>query len=128
MLGGAPVALRLEHPRQQFLRRLPGFEVGQVGVLARQHEPRLELQQRRDQHEELRRHLQVELATRLEVVEVRDDDLGELDLEQVDLLAQDERQQQIERPGEDLQVQLERGNGHDPQANDVRGRQPPAAA
>ena len=40
------------------------------------------------------------------------DDVGELDLEQVDLLAQDERQQQVERPGEDLQVELEVGGAH----------------
>ena len=50
-------------------------------------------------------------------------DLGELHLEQVDLLAQDERQQQIERPGEDLEVELERGGGHPPQASAAAGRQ-----
>ena len=56
--------------------------------------------------------LEVELAARLEVVEVGEHDVGELDLQQVDLLAQDERQQQVERPGEDLEVELERGDGH----------------
>ena len=35
---------------------------------------------------------------RLEVVEVGEHEVGQLDLEQVDLLAQDERQQQVERP------------------------------
>ena len=49
---------------------------------------------------------------RLQVVEVGEDDVGELDLEQVDLLAQDERQQQVERPGEDLEVELELGERH----------------
>ena len=113
MLGRAPVAPRVEHPREQLLGGLAGLElVEQLLVLARQHQPRLQLEQRRDQDEELGRHLEVELAARLEVVEVRDDDVGELDLEQVDLLAQDEGQQQVERPGEDLEVELELGDDH----------------
>ena len=72
-------------------------------------QPRLELQQRGDQHQELGRGLEIELAARLEVVEVGEDDVGELDLEQVDLLAQDQRQQQVERAREDLEVELELG-------------------
>ena len=55
--------------------------------------------------------LEVELAAALEEVEVAEHDVGQLDLEQVDLLAQDERQQQVERPGEDLEVQLEVSDG-----------------
>ena len=97
MLGGAAVAARLEHAREQLLGGLAGLEVEQLVVLARQHEPRLQLEQRGDQDEELGRDLEVELAARLEEVEVGDDDVGQLDLEQVDLLAQDERQQQVER-------------------------------
>ena len=58
-------------------------------LLAGQHQPRLQLQQRGDQHDELGRGLQVELAARLEVVEVGEHDVGELQLEQVDLFAQD---------------------------------------
>ena len=46
---------------------------------------------------------------RLEVVEVGDDDLRQVDLEQVQLLAQDQREQQVERTGEDVEVQLELG-------------------
>ena len=78
----------------------------------REQQPRLQLEQRGDQHEELGRRLEVELAARLEVVEVGEHDVGELDLEQVDLLAQDERQQQVERAREDLEVELERRDGH----------------
>ena len=112
VVGGAPVAPRLEHPGQQLLGGLARLEVEQlVLVVARQHEPRLELQQGGDEHEELGGHLEVELAAGLEVVEVADDDVGQLDLEQVDLLAQDERQQQVERPAEDLEVELELGDG-----------------
>ncbi len=116
MVGGAPVAPRLEHPREQLLGGFAGLEVVEVLVGAREHEPRLELEQRGDEHEELGRDLEVELAAALEVVEVGEHDVGELHLEQVDLLAQDERQQEVERTREDLEVELERGDGHRVQA------------
>ena len=77
-----------------------------------EHQPRLQLQQRRDQHDELGGGLEVELAALLEVVEVGEHDLGELQLEQVDLFAQHQRQQQVERPAEDVEVELERGEAH----------------
>jgi hypothetical protein len=49
------------------------------------------------------------------VVEVGEHDVGQLDLEQVELFAQDQRQQQVERPGEDVEVELQvvdGGGGH----------------
>ena len=128
MLGRAAVAPGLEHPGQQLLGRLAGLEVEQVVLLARQQQARLELQQGGDQHQELGRHLEVELAARLEVVEVADHDVGQLDLHQVDLLAQHERQQQVERPGEDLQVELELGDGHRGHRSDQTGGGPTAIA
>ena len=123
VLGRLAVAARLEQPRQQLLGRLAGVEVGQRVVLARKHEPRLELEQRGDEDEELGRDLEVELAARLEVIEVADDDVGQLDLEQVDLLAENEREQQVERAAEDLEVQLELGDGHGRHGNERPGRQ-----
>jgi hypothetical protein len=45
------------------------------------------------------------------MAEVGEDDLRELDLQQVDLLAEDERQEEVERPAEDLEVELELGDG-----------------
>jgi hypothetical protein len=138
VLGRAAVAARLEHARQQLLGRLAGLEVEQLVLLARQHEPRLELQQGRDEDEELGRRLEVELAAALEEVEVAEHHVGQLDLEQVDLLAQDERQQQVERPGEDLQVELEvsdgngatRDNGSEGPVGDppARRRRPPPSS
>ena len=99
-----------EHPLQQLLGRLGRHQLVElVDLLARQHQPRLELEQRRDQDEELGRGLEVELVAGLEMVDVGEHDLGQLDLEQVELLAQDEREQEVERPGEDVEVQLEPG-------------------
>ena len=114
--AGAAEARVLQQPLEQLLGRLgrrQGVEV--VGqLLAREHQPRLELEQRGDQHQELGRRLEVELALGLEVVDVREHDLGQLDLEQVELLAQDEREQQVERAREDVEVQLQpvRDRGH----------------
>ena len=62
-----------------------------------EHQARLQLQQRRDQDDEFGRALEVELAAALEVVQVGQHDLRQLELQQVDLFAQDERQQQVER-------------------------------
>ncbi len=44
------------------------------------------------------------------MLDVGDDDLAQLDLEQVDLLAQQDRDQQVERPGEDVEVEIEVGD------------------
>jgi hypothetical protein len=42
------------------------------------------------------------------VLDIGEHDLGEVHLEEVDLLLQHERQEQVERPVEDLQVEVER--------------------
>jgi hypothetical protein len=46
------------------------------------------------------------------VLDVRQHNLRQVDLEQVDLLLQHQRQEQVERPVEDLEVEVERGDGH----------------
>ena len=112
VVGRPPVAARLEHPREQLLGGLARLELEQLVVLAGQHQPGLELEQGGDEHDELGRRLEIELAASLEEVEVGDDDLGQLELEQVDDVAQDERQQQVERAAEDLQIELELGQQH----------------
>ena len=107
--GGRAVAARVEHPREQLLGGLARARCRAArSLVAGEHQPRLQLEQRGDQHDELGRRLEVELAARLEVVEVGEHDLGERELEQVDLLAQDQRQQQVERPAEDVEVEVER--------------------
>ena len=58
-----PEARVLQHPLDELLGRLGGRELVELlDLLAREHQARLELQQRRDQHQELRRGLQVQLA------------------------------------------------------------------
>ena len=46
------------------------------------------------------------------MVEVGEHDFRELQLEQVDLFAQHERQQQVKRAAEQVEVELERGQAH----------------
>ena len=54
------------YAHDELLGRDVGLDVQQLLVVTRQHEPGLQLQQRRDEHEELGRHLEVQLAARLE--------------------------------------------------------------
>jgi tryptophanyl-tRNA synthetase len=117
LAAGAAEAGVGEHALEQLLRRLGRRELAELlDLLPGQHQARLQLQQRRDQHEELGRGLEVQLVARLQVVEVREHDVGELDLQQVQLVAQDQGQQQVERPGEHVEVELQPGDdrgGHE---------------
>jgi hypothetical protein len=111
--GAAAIAAVLEHAPEQLLDRLPRLELELVRyLLARQHQPRLELEQSGDQDQELGRRLEIQLPGPLEMLDVGEHDLGQVDLEQVDLLAQHERQEQVERPLEDLELEVERGERH----------------
>ena len=112
MPGGRAVAARVEHACEQLLGGLLGLDVQQLLLLAAQHQPRLQLQQSGDQHDELGRCLEIELAALLEMVEVCEHHVGERELQQVDLFAQDQRQQQVEGPAEDVQVEIEGGEAH----------------
>jgi hypothetical protein len=110
--GRGAVAARVEHPREQLLGGLFGLDVEQLLLLAGEHQPRLELEQGRDQHDELGGRLQIQLAALLEMVEVGEHHFGELQLEQVHLFAQHEREQQVEGPAEHVEVELQRGHAH----------------
>src|ERR1700735_3178902 len=95
ILGGGPVTVSGEQPGQELLGRLARIEVDLLELLARQQQPRLQLQQGGDQDQELGCRLQIELAAALEVIDIRDDHLGQVNLEQVDLLPKDQRKQQV---------------------------------
>jgi hypothetical protein len=103
-LGSGAEAAVVEQPREQLLGRLLWVEIEPFAVLGRQHQPRLQLQERRDQDQELGRRLQVQLAPRLEPLDVGEDDLGQVDLQQVHVLVQDQRDEQVEGTLEDLEV------------------------
>src|SRR5438067_2580116 len=120
-----PVGLRLEQlgeelcaalrppvgrePPRQLARRLLWLELGELGVLVRKERTRLQLEQRRHQDEELAARFEV---ARVEPLAERQDDLGHVHVDELELLLQDERQEQVERAGEGVQVQLELAHDH----------------
>src|SRR5262249_4956261 len=100
----APV---LREPPRQLLGRLLGLELRELGLLVREEPARLQLEQRRDQHEELAARLEVELAALGQALDEGDDDPRDVDLGEVELLPQHERQEQVEGALERVEVQLE---------------------
>ena len=100
-----------EAPRELF-GRLFRLELRELGLLLREHRARLQLEERGDQDQELAAGVQVELALLGEMLDERDHDLGEIDLLQRQLLAQDEREQQVERPLERVEVELQFADGY----------------
>ena len=75
-------------------------------VAARKQPPALQLDQGRGDDQELGRDLEVEALHRLDLGQEGIDDVSERDLVQVDPLLADQPQQQIERPCEDVGVDL----------------------
>ena len=104
----APV---LGEPPRELLGGLLGLELGELGVLVGEEPARLQLEQRRDQDEELAARVEVELLPLGEPLEERDDDAREVDVAQVELLLEDEREQQVERPLERVEIELELPHG-----------------
>src|SRR5438067_4299726 len=95
-----------EAPRE-LLGRLLGLELCELCVLVREEPARLQLEQRSDEDEELAARLEIELLPLREPLEERGDDAGEVDVAQVELLLEDEREQQVERPLERVEIELE---------------------
>ena len=82
VLGQAP---------RELLGGLLGLELGELGLLVGKEPARLQLEQRRDQDEELAARVEVELVALGEARDERDDDLRQVDVAQRELVAQDER-------------------------------------
>ena len=102
-----------EAPRE-LLGRLLRLELGELGLLVGEEMTRLELEQRRDQDEELAAGVEIELVALGESLDERDDDPGHVDLRRLDRVLEQERQEEVERPLEGIEVQLEiaDGTGH----------------
>ena len=106
--GGVAELAVADEPLEQLARRLVRVEVLELllDVLLEQ-QARLHLEQRGDEHHELRGGVEVELAGVGEVDDVLRDDPRDADLPDVDLVAQDQRDEQVERSVEDVEVELE---------------------
>src|SRR5581483_11786833 len=83
-----------------------GLELRELRSLLREEAARLQLEERRDEDEELAARLEVELLAVVQPLDEREHDAGDVDLRQVELVLQDERQQQVERALERVEVEL----------------------
>src|SRR5439155_884053 len=101
----------LLEPARQLLRGLRRLEVLELGP-AREQAARLQLEQRRYEHEELSARVEVELLALREPLDEREDDPRDVDLMERQLLPEDEGQQQVEWALERVEVELELADAH----------------
>ena len=123
--GGADAAVGGE-PLGQLVGGLLGLEILEVGLGAEELAG-LQLEQRRDEHEELAAGLEVELVALGEPLDERGDDLGDGHVGQLELLPEDQRQEQVERALKGIKVERKVTNddpGHAGDANRGDGRGP----
>ena len=105
------------------VRRLVGVEVQRVLALAEpEQRPHLQLEQPGHEHEELAAGLEVELPLLVQALDERQDDLRHVHVRQLELLPEDERQQQVERPLEGVQVEGKLTHGRRHFRADASGR------
>ena len=108
--GGVLERLALDQAGEQQVSLLPERQLVvevDVGILGQQ-AAGLQLDERRRDEQELRGHLEVEDLHALELGEVGVHDGGQGDLVELHLLAQDQVQEQVERPLEHLGLHLVR--------------------
>src|SRR5262249_61131871 len=100
------------------------LELRQLEPPLREEPTRLQLEQRRHEHEELAAGVEIEPPLLLEALAEREHDLGDVDLGRLQLLSEHERQQQVERPLERIEVELELAHDHRRKATAATGRDP----
>ena len=110
--GGLLHASVLGQATRELLRGLLRPEVGKLGFLLREEDPCLQLQQRRNKDEELSAGLEIQLVPLRQQLDEREDDRRHVHVREVELLAEDERQQEVERPFEGVEIQLELAHDH----------------
>ena len=111
--------------RGELLRGLLGLELAELGGLVGEERARLELEQRGHEDEELAARLQVELVALGEALDEREDDRSDVDLPRLELLLQEQRQEEVERPFEGVELELELADGrrlHGREASHAAGR------
>ena len=109
--GGLLHPAVLGEPPRELLGGLLRLELGELGLLVGEERASLQLQQRRDQDEELAAGFEIELVSLGEPLDESDDDRGHVDLGRLELLLQQQRQQQVEGALERVEVQLKLADG-----------------
>src|SRR5581483_2535655 len=88
------------------------LELGELGRLVREETARLQLEQRRDQDEELAARVEIELVALRQPLEEGQHDAGHVELAQIQLVLEDEGQQEVERALERVEIELELPDDH----------------
>gem|GEM_PF-5644531 len=108
---GAGDVLELAVAHQAFeeaLGGLVGVEVLELLLdILLEEEARLHLEERRDQHHELRGRVEIEIAAVRQLQDVLGDDARDAHLPNIDLVLEDEGDEKIEGPVEDVEVEVE---------------------
>ena len=86
----------LGEPSRELLGGLLRLELAELGGLVREQRARLQLEQRRDEDEELAAGLEVELVTLGHALDEREDDRRDVDLARLELLLQEQREEEVE--------------------------------
>ena len=120
--GGLLHAPVLGEPARELLRGLLGLELVELGGLVGEERARLELEQRRDEDEELAARLEVELVPLGHALDEGEDDRRDVDLARLELLLQEQRQQEVERALEGVEVELELPDGRRQHARRLAAR------
>ncbi len=106
-LRGPLETLILGEAQRELLGRALGVELLLVFGVGIDEQPGLQLTQRRDEHEELRKRLEIDLLSAFDPRKVRQHDVDDRNLDELELLAQHEGEQQVERPRERVEVEVE---------------------
>ncbi len=114
MVAGVAELAVAHEPGEQLAGGLLGVELVErlLDVLLEQ-EARLHLEKGGDEEHELRGRVEVELLALGETHDVLGDDARDAHLPDVDLVLEDEGDEQVERPVEDVEVELEPFGGGD---------------
>ena len=97
----------LGQPPRELLGRFLGLQLVELQRLVGEKPSRLQLEQPGEQDEELAARVEVELIAFSEPLDERHHDAGHVDLGRVELLLQQQRQEQVERTLEGIEVQVE---------------------
>ena len=113
--GGELHAPVLREATCELFGSLLRLQLRELRLLVGEQMSSLQLEQRRDQDEELAAGVEVELVALGEPLDEGDDDPGHVDLRRLDRVLEQEREKEVEGPLEGIEVQLEvaDGAGHD---------------
>src|SRR5918993_1995330 len=100
----APV---LGEPPRELFRCLFRLELAELRSLVGEERPRLQLEERRDEHEELAARLEVELVALRHTLDEGEHDRSDVDLARSELLLEQEREKEVEGSLERVELELE---------------------